>query len=866
MKNVNDVCKRSSRVLRWSERPLAAVNRPVARVALVVCLALAITLGFMLPVTAQPVSAQANLDNGLASTPYMGWNTYYGLGSNFNEQTITREADTMVSSGLAAAGYQYIWIDGGWWSGTRDSAGNITVNATQWPHGMQWVANYIHSKGLKAGIYTDAGSDGCGGANQGSYGHYQQDANQFAAWGFDALKVDFCGGHNLGLDPATAYGQFRDALLNNSSHRPMLFNICNPFRPNTFGQNDPPLQESAYYSYAFGPNTANSWRTDTDIGFPNSVLWPDMLRNLDQDATHPEAAGPGHWNDPDYLGPGMGMTDAESQAQFTMWSIVAAPLIIGSDLNSMSATTLNMLTNRDVIAIDQDTLGVQGTRIAQNGNGDVWVKPLANGDRAVALLNRGTSPLTITTSTAALGLAHASSYTLNNLWTHQSIETAGQISTTVAPQSVILYRVSSGAGNDVPPATSLSAPSAPAAYTGSSLYLALPRTSTTISSTFENDGREAVTDVSLNLSDPQDWQVQSQFASVPALGTGGKINGVWLVTPPAGTLPGEYTLTATATYRWGGLNKDSRSAQIVVTVPSTPPSGTGYLSDHAWLDASSGYSVPVPDTSIGGSPIVLQGQTYSKGLGVVPQSDVEYYLGNNCTHLSATVGIDDIVNQIDSQGGTAIFQIYADGNKIYDSGLVTRTATKSVEVDLTGAKVLTLHVDDGGDGNYNDRTDWAGLQLTCGAPVSMVPLGIWPHFVPQSTLSATATSAHQGFPASAAVDGSLTTIWHSEFTPPAPLPQAITIDLGTVQHVAGLTYQSRLDTPTTGTITGYNVYVSTDGTTFTQVASGSWPPDRSIQSVSFSPQQARYVRLEATSGDSGYASAAEIDVADLPAS
>ena len=181
-----------------------------------------------------------------------------------------------------------------------------------------------------------------------------------------------------------------------------------------------------------------------------------MLRNLNDDAAHPEAAGPGHWNDPDYLGPELGMTSAEAQAQFTMWSIVAAPLIIGNDIRSMSATTQAMLTNSDVIAVDQDSSGVQGTRIAQEGNGDVWVKPLANGDRAVALLNRGTSPLTITTSAAALGLAHADSYTLNDLWAHQSTETAGQIRATVAPQSAILYRVSGGAGNDVPPATSLS--------------------------------------------------------------------------------------------------------------------------------------------------------------------------------------------------------------------------------------------------------------------------------------------------------------------------------------------------------------------------------------------------------------------------
>jgi alpha-galactosidase len=829
-------------------------------------LVLAIALELVLVVTVQPAQAQVNLDNGLARTPYMGWNTYYGLGSNFNEQTIVSVADAMVSRGLEAAGYQYVWLDGGWWSGTRDDSGNITVNATQWPHGMQWIADYIHSRGLKAGIYTDTGSNGCGGANQGSYGHNQQDVNQFAAWGYDAVKVDFCGGHELGLDPATAYGQFRDALLNNSSHRPMLFNICNPFPPNAFGPNDPPLQKSAYYSYSFGPTTGNAWRTDTDIGFTQSVLWSDMLRNLDHDAAHPEAAGPGHWNDPDYLGPELGMTDAEAQVQFTMWSIVAAPLIIGSDIRSMSATTQAMLTNREVIAVDQDSLGVQGTRIAQEGNGDVWVKPLANGDRAVALLNRGTSPLTITTSAAALGLAHASSYTLNDLRAHQSTETAGQINATVAPHSAVLYRVSGGAGNNVPPATSLSAPNVPPAYAGSNLSLAISGQDMTASSMFENDGREPVIDVRLDLSAPQGWKVKSTSASSGTIPTGGQLRGSWLVTPPAGTLPGNYTLAASATYRWGGYNNDSRSAQIAVTVPPAPPAGAGYLSDHYWLDASSGYSVALPDASIGGYPITLQGQTYSKGIGVVPQSDVDYYLGNNCTHLSATVGIDDIVNQISSQGGTAVFQIYADGHKIYDSGLVTRSATKSVEVDLAGAKVLTLHVDDAGDGNYNDRADWAGLQLTCGAAVATVPHGPWPHFVPQSMLTATATSAHPGYPASAAVDGKLTTIWHSEFTPYVPLPQSITLDLGSIHNVAGLTYQPRLDTYSTGTITGYTVYVSTDGTTFTKVTSGSWPSDRSLKSVTFSPQQASYVRLEATSGVGGYASAAEIDVADLPAS
>lgn len=795
----------------------------------------------------------AALDNGLARTPYLGWNTYYGLGSSFDEATIESVADSIVSRGLKAAGYDYVWIDGGWWSGSRDAQGNITVDASQWPHGLKAVADYIHSKGLRAGIYTDAGSDGCGGANQGSYGHYQQDADQFAAWGYDAVKVDFCGGTNLKLDPAVAYGQFRDALLHNASHRPMLFNICNPFTPDRLGPGDPPLERSAYYSYTFGPSTGNSWRTDTDVGFVHSIQWPDVLRNLDDDAAHPEAAGPGHWNDPDYLGPELGMTAAESQAQFTMWSMVAAPLMIGSDVRALSPATIAMLTNRDVLAVDQDRLGVQGTRISKQGNGDVWVKPLANGDRAVALLNRGSTPLTIRTSTDAAGLPHSSQYKLHDLWTGKTTETAGGITTTVPPQSAVLYRVSQGAA-DVEPATDLSAPAVPATP-GSDQNLVLPGAPLDVSATFRNDGREPVSNLRVTLAAPTGWTVTGG-AERPVVPTGGSVTARWRVTPPAGTLPGDHLLSARAGYRWHG-GTTNRDGDVNVLVPPAPPDGTAYLSDHSWLQASSGWQVAAPDQSVGGGPITMQRTQYPKGLGVASVSRVDYFLGGSCTRLTGVVGIDDAVNNVGPEGGTSTFTIAGDGTSRYDSGLVDRSATKSFDVDLTGVNVLSLQVGDGGDGGYNDRADWAGLQLTCGPPVT----GSWPQFVPHASLTASATSAHDGYPALAAVDGVLSTIWHDEFAPQAPLPQSITIDLGAARPVDGITYQPRLDASTTGTITAYQVEVSADGTTFTPAASGSWPDDRSLKSVSFAARPARYVRLVASAGDGGYASAAEVSIA-----
>ena len=507
--------------------------------------------------------------NNLARTPYMGWNTYYGLGSTFNEQTIKDEADALVSRGLAAAGYNYVWIDGGWWSGTRDASGNITADPTQWPDGMKAVADYIHSRGLKAGIYTDSGLNGCGGANQGSYGRYQQDVNQFAAWDYDAVKVDFCGSEQMKLDPATVYGQFRDAVLNNSSHRPMLFNICNPFIPETGAAPG----RSAYDSYKFGPSTGNSWRTDTDIGFPNDVRYSDMLRNLDADAAHPEAAGPGHWNDPDYLAPDLGLTDAEAQSQFSMWSMVAAPLVVGSDVRKLSTNAIAMLTNREVLAVDQDPLGIQGTVLpgtSTPADTQVWTKPLAGGDVAVALMNRGTTPQTISTTAAKAGLPNAGAYALRDLWQHTTTESAGAVSATVAPHAVVLLRVSRhGDPSTMAPSTVLS----PASLTPSaqaSLPLAAPGDSFPVSATFTDNGRVPVSNVKLTLTVPAGWTVTPISApSAPHLGSGQSIAAKWQVTVAAGTLPGPAQLALNATYAWRSSNYGRQSTQTVSTSEST---------------------------------------------------------------------------------------------------------------------------------------------------------------------------------------------------------------------------------------------------------------------------------------------------------
>jgi alpha-galactosidase len=391
----------------------------------------------------QPAVAQPT-PSVLAATPYMGWDTYFAFGGNYSEATILRQASELVSLGLERDGYRYVWLDVGWWRGTRNASGEITVSPTQWPHGMAWLTRTLHAAGFRVGLYTDAGPNGCGGAEQGSYGHYQQDVNTFAAWGFDAVKVDFCGGEEYGLNPAAAYSAFHAAIEANSSHRQMLLSICDYLQPEQYGEGRPVLDESAFSSYSFGPSVGNSWRTDTDVGFPGNVSFASVLRNMDADAAAPQAAGPGHWNDPDYLAPDQGMSAAQFRTQLSMWSMLAAPLMISRDLTKLSPASLAAVQNLEVIAIDQDPAGVQGTLLSSLGNGQVWVKPLIDGSRAVALLNRGSSPIAIETSASAVGLPAASSYSLRNVWAHTTSSSHGTISAEVPPDSTVLLRVSAG--------------------------------------------------------------------------------------------------------------------------------------------------------------------------------------------------------------------------------------------------------------------------------------------------------------------------------------------------------------------------------------------------------------------------------------
>ncbi|MEW1643855.1 glycoside hydrolase family 27 protein [Streptomyces sp. NPDC091219] len=355
--------------------------------------------------------APAYYDSGLAPTPYMGWNTYYGLGAP-TEQQVRAVADKLVNSGLRDAGYDIVWLDGGWQADNpRDAQGRLVANPDRFPSGIPALVSYLHKRGLKAGIYTDAGTyDGGKSCGLGSRGHYDADARQFAGWKIDAIKVDFLCGIGAKLDPGPAYKEFSDAVA--KSGRRMLLNLCNPLTDD-WGLPHTPEQD-AHNTYVYAPTIADSWRTGTDIawGTPSPGQWPNILRNMDANAWHPEAQGPGHYNDPDYLIPMRRMTDGtleltqeESTTQYVMWAEMGSPLVLGSDPRTLSDSMLATLRNPEIIAVDQDPLAVQGVRVASDPVGDVYSKVLeGQGRRAVVLLNRSDQPALRTVQFADAGL------------------------------------------------------------------------------------------------------------------------------------------------------------------------------------------------------------------------------------------------------------------------------------------------------------------------------------------------------------------------------------------------------------------------------------------------------------------------------
>ncbi|WP_158879458.1 NPCBM/NEW2 domain-containing protein [Amycolatopsis anabasis] len=518
------------------------------------------------------------LENGLARTPPMGfnnWNTTH-CRAEFNEKMVLDTADLFVTRDLRDAGYTYVNLDDCWAKTQRNAQGDLEPDPVRFPRGIKYLADYVHAKGLKFGIYTSAGTKTCNSAGfPGGLDHEQQDANLFASWGVDYLKYDNC--NNQGVDAKQRYPKMRDALKNTG--RPIVFSICE------WGENKP---------WNWAENVGNLWRTTGDI----SDNWSSMVSIFKKNLPLAPYAKPGAWNDPDMLEVGNGgMTPAEYRSHFSLWSIMAAPLLIGADLRKVSDENFRTLLNKDVIAVDQDPRGLQGRQVKASGGHYVIAKPLADGDVAVALFNENTSAATISTSTAEIGIGGAPSFQLKDLWTKATKITGGPISASVPGHGTVLYRVHKQGAATVPPAGTT------------------------------------------HLSD---------------LGA------------------------ETAANSWGPVEKDRSNGE---------------------------------QAAGDGRTLTINGVTYAKGFGTHARSDLSFYLGRRCTRFAASAGVDD---ETAADRGSVVFEVYADGAKVADSGLLTgATAGKQLTADLTGAERLRLVVATAGDGIDYDHADWANPIITC---------------------------------------------------------------------------------------------------------------------------------------------------------
>ncbi|WP_327723675.1 ricin-type beta-trefoil lectin domain protein [Streptomyces europaeiscabiei] len=391
------------------------------------------------PLSAEPAAVSTSQIG--VTPPSMGWASWNTFFSSIDHNVIKQQADALVSSGMAAAGYKYVNLDDGWWQGARDANGNIVVDENLWPGGMQAMADYIHSKGLKAGIYTDAGKDGCGyyfpttrpaAPNTGMEGHYQQDLETFQRWGFDYVKIDWCGGQAEKLDQETAYKQIAAAneAASAVTGRKLVLSFCE------WGTGLP-------WNWATGQG--DLWRTSHDVFLRGETpSMAKMYRNFDE-ALQPAAQHTGYYNDPDMLMVGLNsMTAQRNRLHMSLWSISGAPLLAGNNVATMSTETRDILTNPEVLAIDQDPRGLQGVKVAEDTRGlQVYGKVLSGtGKRAVMLFNRTGSAANITVRWADLGLTTASA-TVRNAWTRTDAGSfATGYTTSVPANDAVLLTVS----------------------------------------------------------------------------------------------------------------------------------------------------------------------------------------------------------------------------------------------------------------------------------------------------------------------------------------------------------------------------------------------------------------------------------------
>jgi len=367
-----------------------------------------------------------NTFSGNSQTPIMGWSSWNHFRININEKMIREQADALIRSGMYDAGYRYINVDDGYFGG-RNAEGNLVCDTVKFPSGMKALAEYIHQKGLKAGIYSDAGQNTCGsiwdkdknGTGVGLYGHIKQDCNLFFnEWGFDFLKVDWCGGQQQKLDLAKTYLPIIQEVR--SAKKKVVFNVC-----------------CWKFPGEWVVKVADSWRISGDI----EASFKSICHIIDLNADLAKYASPGHFNDMDMLQVGRGMSYDEDKSHFSMWCMMASPLLAGNDLRKMSKLTVDILTNKELIAINQDRAGVQAERISNDNQVELWVKPLSSKkEKAVAIFNRSDKVVDYVLTNKSVQVGTKAK--LRDLWLHADLGKIGENKTFSVPaHGIVVLKV-----------------------------------------------------------------------------------------------------------------------------------------------------------------------------------------------------------------------------------------------------------------------------------------------------------------------------------------------------------------------------------------------------------------------------------------
>ncbi len=550
---------------------------PRLRVVLLVACACAAALAG----TAASASAE---DNGLALTPPMGWNDWYSVYCGVSAQLVEQTAQEMVADGMKAAGYDYVNIDDCWMAPSRDSSGNLVADPTRFPDGIKPVADYVHSLGLKLGIYEDAGTTTCAGF-PGSYGHEAQDAATFAAWGVDLVKYDRCN-IPYGDFPGDSEEQVQQGLYTRMSSaleatgHPIVFSMCNP------DPGDDPWQ--------WGAPISNLWRTTTDI----QDNFGSMLANFEGTVNLYKDARPGAWNDPDLLQIGNGGSSLlEYTSEFSLWAEMAAPLIASTNISALTRPELAIYENPNVIAVDQDPLGRQGVPIS-NANG-LWVltKQLSGGGRAVLLFNSTHTATTISTTATAAGLPSGRDYQLRNLWSNAVSQTGGAISAFVPGHGVAMFKVTTVGKrrlSKLPPHTVLSLDAAATQLGVGS--------STTVSESFTNNGVSDVKKLRMSLSAWPGWQLKALGpARAPLVAPGQRFTVAYRVTaPPSGPPLAVSIFTGAANYDPpDGRRSSTATLGELVSSPVLPPLSTADVTTHPASFGASGRDLAISARGLG---------------------------------------------------------------------------------------------------------------------------------------------------------------------------------------------------------------------------------------------------------------------------